>query len=232
MQEWRRQRVLVGVLTVALGVGAVIAIVRTAAFAARLIALASPVSDLRARAADADAFVRATDLASGLGLLVLAPLFVAWLWRAAKNQQSLGRRPERLGSGWAIGGWFIPLANLVIPVLVVQDLWRGSDPTIDRDDPRWRIADRSWVVGWWWGLWVIGGFGVSGARADQPGERNAVLEQTNVLALLGSASAAAAAVLAILVVRGVSARQEVCRRTQAEARASSELDRGAGAPFS
>jgi len=232
MMEWRRQRTLVAGLTLALGAGAVIAVVRTAAFGARLVALASPSSDLRSRAADADAFVHGTDVASALGLLVIAPLFVAWLWRAAENQQALGRRPERLGSGWAIGGWFVPLANLVIPVLVVQDLWRGGDPTIDRDDPRWRIADRSWLVGWWWGLGLIGVFGAFGARADQPGERIATLEQANVLALLGSASTAAAAVLAILVVRGVSARQEACRRAQRATPAGSELDREAGAPGS
>lgn len=231
MEQWRRQRAIVTGLTVALEVGAVIALVRTAAFGARLVALASPASELRSRAADADAFVRGTDVASGIALVVLAPLFITWLWRAAKNQQALGRGPERLGSGWAIGGWFVPLANLVIPVLVVQDLWRVGDPTIDRDDPRWRIADRSWVVGWWWGLLLIGGFGLSGARADQPGERIVTLEQANVLALLGSASLAAAAVLAVLVVRGVSTRQEVCRRAQSQAPASPAVDRGSDAPI-
>lgn len=217
MTPWRNQRILGAALTAALIVGGMVALARASAIGARLVALASRAGQLRSRAVDADELVRIADLASGLALVVIGPMFLAWLWRAAKNQQALGRRPERLGPGWAIGGWFVPVANLAIPVLVVQDLWRGSDATIDRDDPRWRIADRSWLVGWWWGLLLVGLLGVSGERADQPSERIATLEQANVLALLGSLGAAAAAILAILVVRRLGARQEECRRTQAVA---------------
>lgn len=214
MVAWRNQRILGAVLTAALAVGGMVALARASAIGARLVALSSDGAQLRSRAADADELVRIADFASALAVVVIGPLFLAWLWRAAKNQQALGRRPERLGSGWAIGGWFVPVANLAIPVLVVQDLWRGSDATIDRDDPRWRIADRSWLVGWWWGLVLVGLLGVSGARADQPSERIAALEQANVLALLGSLGTAAAAILAMLVVRRLGARQEECRRAQ------------------
>ncbi len=214
MDGWRGQRFLRVLLTVVLAAGALAGLVRAGALGSRLVALDANRGDLRARAADADAFVRTTDVAIGIAVAVIAPLFVAWMWRAAKNQQALGRRPERLGAGWAIGGWFVPLANFAIPVLVVQDLWRGSDAAIARDDPRWRIADRSWLVGWWWGMLVVGLLAVSGERADQPGERMAVLEQANVLALLGSLGTAVAAVLAILVVRELTARQDVCRQSQ------------------
>ena len=218
MTTWRRQQPLVVVLASLLIVGAATALVRASAIGARLVALGAPdAPDFRSRAGDADAFVGSADLVLGLTVLLIAPCLIAWCWRAAKNQQALGRRPERLGSGWAIGGWFVPLANFVIPVLVVQDLWRGSDVAIERDDPRWRIADRSWLVGWWWGLLVVAVVGISGERADQPGVRISVLEQRNVLALLGSLAAAAAAILAASVVRMVTRRQDDCRRVQANA---------------
>ena len=214
MKEWRSNRRLVGLLTLLLPLASVTAMVRGYAFVRRLVVLGSPGGDFRIRAHDADVFARSADAVMGLTVLVVAPVFLAWLWRTAKNQQALGRRPERLGSGWAIGGWFVPLANLAIPVLVVQDLWRGSSTTIERDDPRWRIADRSWLVGWWWGLFLVALLGISGEPADERGVRPAFLEQRNVLALLGSLSAAVAAVLALLVVRGLSRRQEECRRAQ------------------
>ena len=218
MKQWRSNRLLVRLLTVLLPLASVAASVRGLAFGRRLVVLGSPLADnFRTRAHDAESFARSTGALMGLTVLVIAPVFVAWMWRAAKNQQALGRRPERLGSGWAIGGWFVPLANLAIPVLVVQDLWRGSTVTIDRDDPRWRIADRSWLVGWWWGIVLVAALGVSGEPVDSPGVRLAVLEQRNAFALIGSVSAAVAAVLALVVVRGLSRRQEACLRVQHEA---------------
>ncbi|MFO7592312.1 MAG: DUF4328 domain-containing protein [Acidimicrobiia bacterium] len=215
MTAWRPNTRLVGLLTLLLPAAAVVAMVRAVAFAQRLVALgSSDGADFRARARDADEFVASTDLALGLTVLVVAPVFVTWMWRAAKNQQALGRAPERLGPGWAIGGWFIPLANLVIPVLIVQDLWRGSSVSIARGDPRWRIADRSWLVGGWWGLFLGALLAISGEPADSPGLRLAFLEQRNALALIGSLACATAAVLGLLVVRELSRRQEECRRVQ------------------
>ena len=41
-------------------------------------------------------------------------VFIIWQFRHAKNAQVLGARGG-LGPGWAIGGWFIPLANYVLP---------------------------------------------------------------------------------------------------------------------
>lgn len=215
MKEWRSNRHLVRLLTFLLSLASVAALVRGYAFACRLVVLGAPAADdFRIRAHDADAFVGSADALLGIVVLVVAPTFIVWMWRAAKNQQALGRRPERLGSGWAIGGWWIPLANLVLPVLVVQDLWRGSISSIGRDDPRWRIADRSWLVGWWWGLLLVALLGISGEPANSPGMRLALLEQRNILALLGSIAAAVAAALALAVVRQLTRRQEDCLRTQ------------------
>jgi len=163
---------------------------------------------------DADAFVAVTDVFVVVLMLAIVPCFIVWCWRAAKNQQALGRAPERLGSGWAVGGWFVPVANFVIPVLVVQDLWRGSDVRIARGDPRWRIADRSWLVGWWWGLFVVALVVGTGRPADQRGFDPGPVRDANLLALLGMLAAATAAVLALLVVRRMDARQEASRLAQ------------------
>ena len=72
-----------------------------------------------------------------LALAVIGVLFVTWMWRAARNNESFGR-PGALGPGWAIGGWFIPLASLALPVVQMQQLWRGADGSVGRDDPEWR----------------------------------------------------------------------------------------------
>jgi len=237
--RWRRQRPLEVALSVLFGVAAVVALARAAALGARLRALDDDTAaEFARRARDADSLVRATDVAFGLVSVVIAACFIVWCWRAAKNQQALGRAPERLGSGWAIGGWFVPLANLVIPVLVIQDLWRGSDARIERGDPRWRIADRSWLVGWWWGLLLSALFISAGTPAEGQRFDAGPARATNLLAIFGMVSAAAAAVLAILVVRRLGARQEACRAVQlasspvatADATAGATPSAGAGLP--
>lgn len=61
-------------------------------------------------------------------------LRIIWAWRIAANGAALGI-PARLAPGWAIGGWFIPFANVVLPYLSIS----GSVPR-DRKVP---------VLRWW-----------------------------------------------------------------------------------
>ena len=68
----------------------------------------------------------------GLAFVVVAGLMIAvfvltivWQWRLAKNHQLLGRPDTAFGPGWAIGAWFIPLANFVIPILQLRDPLEG-----------------------------------------------------------------------------------------------------------
>jgi hypothetical protein len=219
--RWRRQRPLEITLTALFALAVVAVLVRAAALATRLHALDDIDSAAFARRArDADAFVAVTDAVVALVVVAIVPCFIVWCWRAAKNQETLGRAPERLGSGWAVGGWFIPLANLVIPVLVVQDLWRGSDAGIARGDPRWRIADRSWLVGSWWGLFVVALVAFAGRPADRRGFDADAVRGANLVALLAMVCAATSAVLAVLVVRRLGARQHACRERQEAAPAA------------
>jgi len=73
-----------------------------------------------------------------VGALVAAAAFVAWLYRARRNAGRLSGSLQ-WAPGWAIGGWFIPVASLVIPYLVVRDVRRASAP-----------APQPVPVGWWW----------------------------------------------------------------------------------
>jgi hypothetical protein len=139
--------------------------------------------------------------------------FMTWMWRAAKNNQALGRPQPRFGPGWSIGGWLIPLANLVIPVLIVQDLWRGSDASVPRDDARWRIGPRSALVGWWWGVLLFGRVLIAAGNATF-NEGGDSLQRGIDLQIVGNLTSLAAVVLAILVVRRISDRQEECLRVQ------------------
>ena len=81
--------------------------------------------------------ITVTDRMWVLGALVAAAAFVTWLYQARRNAGRLGGSPK-WAPGWAVGGWFIPLASLVIPYLVVREVRRASAP-----------APQPVPVGWW-----------------------------------------------------------------------------------
>jgi hypothetical protein len=160
------------------------------------------------RANTADGLVGATNALAALLALAIGVLVIIWTWRAMKNNEMLGRQRPRFTSGWGIAGWLIPLANLVIPVLIFQDLWRGSDVSVDLSDPNQRAPRGSSLVGWWWAAWLlsigrVGTFPTTGdARA---------LRTSDAVALGGYVFWIAAAVLLVRILRDLTRRQEACR---------------------
>ncbi|MEV6276913.1 DUF4328 domain-containing protein [Nocardia sp. NPDC051832] len=94
-----------------------------------------------------------------LALLIAGVVFLCWLMRARMNADALRPHAGGLSRGWAIGAWFLPIANLIMPALVVYQVWRDSHP-----------AQRSagalvWV--WWlaWiSAWVVFWYGIGAAQ--------------------------------------------------------------------
>lgn len=68
-------------------------------------------------------------------LLVLLATWVIWLVWQHRGQRNLGRASRqqlRFGPGWAVGWWFIPVANWWKPFQTVRELWSRSDPMSGR----------------------------------------------------------------------------------------------------
>lgn len=140
-----------------------------------------------------------------VGLTALV-LHIIWAWRSAHNARALGRVGARLSPGWAIGAWFVPLANFVLVYILFSDLWRSSDPDTERGDG-WRRLPGSQLVRLWT-VAYIGGLalllttmglaigGVTGVETTQ-----ALLAVAGILGAVGT-------VLSIFVVREITARQE------------------------
>jgi hypothetical protein len=79
-----------------------------------------------------------------LGLLVAGIAFITWLVQARRNAGRVGGALA-WAPGWAVGGWFIPVANLVIPYRVVRDVRQASGP-----DPLGQATAMAAPVGRWW----------------------------------------------------------------------------------
>jgi hypothetical protein len=145
-------------------------------------------------------------IVSVVGIAALV-LHIVWAWRSAHNARALGRVGARLSPGWAIGAWFIPLANFVLVYIVFSDLWRSSDPDSEPGDA-WRTLPGSPLVRLWTVAYIGGlallltamGLAVGGVTD---------VETTRSLLAVAGVVGAVGTLLSILVVRDITARQEV-----------------------
>lgn len=221
-QQWRSLTGLTTALTVLLYGAVGIAVLAIAAYVNRISVINTILDDpfegnLQSRADDADTFVGVIVLLFGLVSLSIVVLLIIWTFRAMKNNEYLGRWNGRFTPGWGIAGWLIPFANLVIPVLIFQDLWRGSDVSVPRGDSNWRQGRGSGLVGWWWATYVGStvlsvriGFGPGDEEADTPDELRD-LRTGDTLAVGGMVLSIVAAILLVRVLKNIAERQETLR---------------------
>jgi hypothetical protein len=163
-----------------------------------------------------DELVSAEDFALGalgfafLALLVTAVLFMVWSFQAYLAAQSRGATRRQWASGWTIGAWFIPFANLVIPKLVMNEMDRMSNPAAGDPpiDDRWRPLGRMAISDFWWAAWITGvivySFGSALEGAVEVADE--VFATSLLLQAIGFAFYAIAAGLATGVVRMIGKR--------------------------
>jgi hypothetical protein len=135
-------------------------------------------------------------------------LFCLWIYRAYKNLSYFRVRGLKYSAGWAVGSFFVPILNLFRPCQIAQETWRASDPDVPLDDPRaWQSSSSSGIVGLWWAAWLISNIMANVAlrmELRDPGQGGEAAAGINILSDLLSALAA---LLAILMIRQVQARQ-------------------------
>ncbi|GAA1873159.1 DUF4328 domain-containing protein [Asanoa iriomotensis] len=66
------------------------------------------------------------DVGFSLAQIAALVLTIVWLWRARKNLDAFPDTTPFLSAGWAIGGWFFPLANLFVPGRMMANVARQS----------------------------------------------------------------------------------------------------------
>lgn len=92
-------------------------------------------------------------------LLICGVLFIAWLYQAHRSDR-MDPTCLRHDSGWAIGGWFVPILAWWRPLQMVRDVERGAT----------RGRGRSWVPAAWWSGWAVGHLTWVLSRATTPNE--------------------------------------------------------------
>ncbi|MFE1232100.1 DUF4328 domain-containing protein [Streptomyces sp. NPDC059442] len=144
--------------------------------------------------------------AQGLLLVATAIVFIVWFHRLRRNADVWTPDLQGRGPGWAIGAWFVPVANLWIPRGIAADIWRASRP-----DPYGPDRSGEFVLlNAWWTLFAVDAvMGRVAARMFDMAETVDGLVDATGWLLASDATNLAAAVLAILFVRRLTSMQHV-----------------------
>jgi hypothetical protein len=102
--------------------------------------------------ADASSEVGLIGLLSVLFLVGLLASFVLvgrWIYRASANAHALSDEMT-ISPGWAVGWYFIPIANLFKPYQAMREIWMAS-----HFRGNWHGEPSPSLVTGWWGLWIV-----------------------------------------------------------------------------
>jgi Domain of unknown function (DUF4328) len=137
--------------------------------------------------------------------------FVTWLHRARLNLDAFGVGELRWSPGWTVGAWFVPVANLVIPLLVVNEVDKATAvraSAVTESGIGWGARDAGrplFVV--WAVLWTVNTFAGYSALALSSSSYAAAGVVLSVVIEV------AAGIAAILLVLRITASQELVRRS-------------------
>ncbi|WP_097885849.1 DUF4328 domain-containing protein [Streptomyces sp. st140] len=153
----------------------------------------------------AEALYGIAAISQGVALLATGVVFIIWFHRTRRNAEVFDPSVQRMGPGWAVGGWFVPIANFWFPYRVASGVWEASAQT--RPDGGRRTVPRT-PLNLWWGAWVVSLLAarVTGRLWERAGEPAEVVRAAGLVAA-SDAVDIVAAVLAILYVRAVTGMQ-------------------------
>lgn len=168
---------------------------------------------------DADDFFTGVWVLYVLLTIALAVVWAVWFRRLRLNAEVFAPGAHRFSPGWAAGAWFTPVVNLWFPKQIANDIWRASSP----QGPH--AANRGLLNGWWV-TWIvamvmnsIGSIRYSALRNKIESDsyspsfseaKEDVESLHDILAfdMFALVVLMAAAVLALLLVRQITAMQE------------------------
>jgi hypothetical protein len=147
-------------------------------------------------------------------ILAAGIVWLVWQHRSQSNLRALGAAGIKYTPGWAVGWWFIPFANVVLPFLTMRELWRASDP--QSGSTEWLARRTTPLLGFWWAGWLVTQtlFQI-GRGIDRDLKTIGDLRGEAWFFIAGNFALVVTGVLAILVVRSIDARQAQKRERMA-----------------
>jgi hypothetical protein len=143
----------------------------------------------------------------GVAMLFTYLIFLMWLYDCRKNTE-LWAIDFKYGPKWIILGILIPIANLILPALVITEIWKASNPKLTTyANPLWRKSSASLLIVIWWLTYILL---KAGNREPYPENRQSLADyiaSTNA-DIQSYSFTIPVAVLTIAVVWALTRRQE------------------------
>jgi len=86
-------------------------------------------------------------------LILSGIIILKWIYRANYNARQLGAKGMVFTSGWSIGWYFIPIANMWKPYQAMKEIWKTSS-----NPQEWKNQSVSSLLPWWWFFWIVSNF--------------------------------------------------------------------------
>ena len=129
-------------------------------------------------------------------------LFLIWFYRANANARAMGAEDLMGSPGLSVAWFFIPIAFLFMPYVVVRDTWKASEAPRD-----WQGRSAPPLVGFWWAAMLLANLTATiSIRIALEGDYGAD-EALGVLDLISNLGSVAAGLLGAQLVAGIQERQ-------------------------
>ncbi len=167
-----------------------------------LLAIQAVVAVLNASNTGARGFLVDDRMTSLLGLAQMGIFAAAgicvlcWTYRAKANTRLDGARDLSFSPAMAVGSYFIPLLNLVMPAQAMRELYKASV------DPRdWEAVPVPALFGWWWAFWIAGN--IAGVAVFRLATMDDAVVTSGVVSKLAIASDAGTVAASLLLMRAI-----------------------------
>ena len=134
---------------------------------------------------------------------ITAIVFLMWLHRCSSNLKVFGYLRPVYSPGWAVGSFFVPFANLVMPYQGVKEVWQKSRPansesfSFSNSPPGFFPA--------WWAFWLAANV-TTNIHFRMMGNQRA-RDVAIIVGIVSEVLSIAAAAFAVLVIKDIDRRQ-------------------------
>ena len=129
-------------------------------------------------------------------------LFLTWFYRANANVRAMGAEGLMGSPGLSVAWFFIPIAFLFMPFLVVRDTWKASAAPRD-----WQGQPTPPLLGFWWAFFLASHIAATLSFRIWLESKYDMIEAVPVFDLVSHATGIVAALLGVEVIRRIQALQ-------------------------
>ena len=136
--------------------------------------------------------------------------FLMWLYRVNENLRAFNPAGTiEYSGGWAVGSFFIPFVNLVVPYRAVREVWQKSGPA---EEAMFAAPSPPATFPIWWTFWLLSTFSANISLRVSLNE-NFDESTATIISMIAGGFSILAAVFAYLVVDEIDKRQEATSET-------------------